>query len=77
MPPAISPKRLLRSWNERLKGISHRNVISTGMLILSSAALGGIAVALWNRKILAAFHRLEEQDVPLSETELSEIEELF
>ena len=34
---------------------------TTGLLILSSAALGGIAVALWNRKTLSALHEMEQQ----------------
>lgn len=47
------------------------------MLILSSAALGGIAVALWNRKTLATFHELEDRETPRPEVLPDEIEDLF
>ena len=31
----------------------HRNFWRTGLLLATSAALGGIAVAIWNRRTLA------------------------
>ncbi len=33
-----------------------RDLWRTGLLLATSAALGGIAVAIWNRRTLAQFH---------------------
>ena len=72
-----TPKRLFRYLNERLTRLSHKSAVSTGLLIVSSAALGGIAVAMWNRKTLAALHELEQGEI-VSPTQLSEeVEDLF
>jgi hypothetical protein len=56
-------KGLVSIVNERLKAARRKLPVSTGLLVVSSAALGGIAVALWNRKALANFRELalEEQ----------------
>jgi hypothetical protein len=45
------------------------------MLVLSSAALGGIAVALWNRKALSTFRDLQVQDQHHEPRELTAEEE--
>ncbi len=71
------PKELLRLWNERVTPIARSSGFSTGLLIVSSAALGGIAVALWNRKTLAAFHEHGEQVSPVPAPPLEDIEDLF
>ena len=70
---ADAPKRLARLWNERLTRFPRGRGLTAGMLIISSAALGGIAVALWNRKTLAAFHELEHQ--PPAPTDASDPED--
>ena len=54
-PPRIAHS----SWNQLLKRLGSRGGWTTGVIVLSSAALGGIAVALWNRKALATFRELE------------------
>lgn len=59
MSAAGTPKRFVSLLNQRFTRLSSGSGLTTGLLILSSAALGGIAVALWNRKTLAAFHELE------------------
>jgi hypothetical protein len=56
MQPPRVPKK---AWNEVVKRFGSRGGWTTGLIILSSAALGGIAVALWNRKALATFRELE------------------
>jgi hypothetical protein len=49
----LGRKELLSVWNESIARVSQRKAWSTGLLVLSSAALGGIAVALWNRQSLS------------------------
>ena len=68
---------MLRFWNERVTAGARNGKFSTGLLILSSAALGGIAVALWNRKTLATFHELEQQEPPALPPLPDEIEDLY
>ena len=46
-------KDALKAWNQSIGKVANRQAWSAGLLILSSAALGGIAVALWNRQALA------------------------
>lgn len=38
-----------------------KKIATTGLLLLSSAALGGVAVALWNQRTLAKLRGLEEE----------------
>jgi len=45
--------------NQKFAEIRQTPRWSTAMLILSSAALGGIAVALWNRKALSTFRDIQ------------------
>jgi hypothetical protein len=59
----MQPRRVpTKAWNEVVKRFGARGGLTTGLIILSSAALGGIAVALWNRKALATFRELELDD---------------
>jgi len=44
---------------EQLADARGREAWTTAMLVISSVALGGIALALWNRKSLATFRELE------------------
>jgi hypothetical protein len=67
-----SPKVSKRVWNEAVKRFGTRGGLTTGLIILSSAALGGIAVALWNRKALATFRELELGDGVRIATKVSE-----
>ncbi len=60
--------------NEQLTREPERNGWITGLLVLSSAALGGIAVALWHRKTLAALRDLEPPG-HMAEHEIAEREE--
>jgi hypothetical protein len=46
-------------WSGRTP--EHKNIWRTGLLLATSAALGGIAVAIWNRRILA---QMRQQDPP-------------
>jgi hypothetical protein len=62
--------------NQRVTKLKSGRGLSTGLLILSSAALGGIAVALWNRKTLAAFHEMEEREPLVPESVSQEIDEI-
>ena len=63
------PRKLLAQWNEGLRRLGHNSQWTTGLIILSSAVLGGIAVALWNRKALAAFREFDGSEVPGLETQ--------
>ena len=58
--PLLSRKKALSLWNQSIDAVGNRQVWSAGLLMLSSAALGGIAVALWNRQALARM-RAEDQ----------------
>jgi hypothetical protein len=49
--------------NQRFAAIRRTPRWSTAMLILSSAALGGIAVALWNRKALSTFRDFQADEL--------------
>jgi hypothetical protein len=40
-----------------------RKLVRSGLLVVTSAALGGIAVAIWNRRTLADIRR-EAEDAP-------------
>ena len=57
----LSRKRLLHVWNESIERAKSRQLWSTSLLVLSSAALGGIAVALWNRQAIVKM-RVSEED---------------
>jgi hypothetical protein len=46
-------------WSGRTP--EHKNIWRAGLLLATSAALGGIAVAIWNRRILA---QMRQQDPP-------------
>jgi hypothetical protein len=54
----------IRVLNERLTGIRQTPPWIAALVVLSSAALGGIAVALWNRKALATFRELDHEERP-------------
>ena len=77
MKASAVPRKLLRYWNEQVTRPKRSGALSTGLLILSSAALGGIAVALWNRKTLTTFHELEQHRPPAPEPFSYEIEDFF
>jgi hypothetical protein len=56
----LSRKKVLYVWNESIERARSRKLWSTSLLVLSSAALGGIAVALWNRQAIAKMMVAEE-----------------
>ena len=60
----LTKNKALRLWNESLAKATSRGLWSTGLLIASSAALGGIAVALWNRQALTRMRVAEEAGEP-------------
>jgi hypothetical protein len=41
-----------------------RKILRSGLLMVSSAALGGIAVAVWNRRTLADIRREPDESDP-------------
>jgi hypothetical protein len=50
----------------RSRNVNFRQWVRSGLLVATSAALGGIAVAIWNRRTLADIRRGadENQDFP-------------
>jgi hypothetical protein len=54
----------LRPENENL-----RQIVRSGLLLATSAALGGIAVAIWNRRTLADIRRPSDEPEASSEPE--------
>ncbi len=54
----------LRPENENL-----RQIVRSGLLLATSAALGGIAVAIWNRRTLADIRRPSDEAETSSEPE--------
>jgi hypothetical protein len=48
----------------RPENANFRKIVRSGLLMVSSAALGGIAVAIWNRRTLADIRR-EPDDSPV------------
>jgi hypothetical protein len=46
-----------------------RQIVRSGLLLATSAALGGIAVAIWNRRTLADIRRPSDEAEPSSEPE--------
>ena len=54
-----SVEKVTEVWNESLAYAKRKDFWSTGLLIASSAALGGIAVALWNRHALTAMREVQ------------------
>jgi hypothetical protein len=57
----FSTKKALNIWNQSVARATQPHLWSTGLLILSSAALGGIAVALWNRQALQKMRSPESE----------------
>ncbi len=51
--PALAHDRPERSLARPYARPKVRGVLRTGLLLATSAAFGGIAVAIWNRRILA------------------------
>ena len=49
----FTPRKVTALWNDTVARAPRRERWTTGLLVVSSAALGGIAVALWNRHTLA------------------------
>jgi hypothetical protein len=46
-----------------------RQIVRSGLLLATSAALGGIAVAIWNRRTLADIRRPSDEPEASSEPE--------
>ena len=69
-------KKATAVWNERVKRLPPREKWNTAFLLLSSAALGGIAVALWNRRTLEQMRTAAatEADVTSEQMEFFEYE---
>ncbi len=55
----FTPRKAAALWNETVARVPRRERWATGLLVISSAALGGIAVALWNRHTLARMREVE------------------
>jgi cytoskeletal protein RodZ len=52
------------SGSENPKEEPRRRRFRTGLLVLSSAAFGGLAVALWNRRTLARMQNESQESAP-------------
>jgi ferric-dicitrate binding protein FerR (iron transport regulator) len=59
----FSKKKALSIWNESVARAATKEAWTTGLLVLSSAALGGIAVALWNRQALQKIRAVDPENV--------------
>ena len=53
--------------------LESRSFWRTGLLLATSAALGGIAVAIWNRRALAQMRQQVDSSLPFTHAE-SEVE---
>ena len=68
-------KRVAALWNEAVTRVPRREGWSTALIVLSSAALGGIGVALWNRHTLARMREAAaEAEVTSEQMEFFEYE---
>jgi hypothetical protein len=63
--------------NERFASITRTSPWTTALIVLSSAALGGIAVGIWNRKALATFRESEQEEGRLAMPETKSSEDDF
>jgi len=70
-------KNPIHFLNQRLTRIRKSPPWTTALLVLSSAALGGIAVALWNRKALSTFRDIDHPPVENQLPENIETEDRF